>query len=212
METVQEKIDKIKWWHSIDLGNGIITKGTVDHCSEEIATKRFGIPENLSGNDILDIGCADGYFSFLAERRGAKYVNAIDAKGCFNNDEAIKLAIEILESKVVYKLISLQDFYNYLAATAYNICFYFGVLYHVENPILELKYLSSLTKDYALIETAISNKEEVIWELKPNHENDPTNLWYPSIEGLVTALKYVGFKQTELLYTDGIRATIKAIK
>jgi 2-polyprenyl-3-methyl-5-hydroxy-6-metoxy-1,4-benzoquinol methylase len=34
----------------------------------------FGLPESMSGMRVLDIGCAEGFFSFEAERRGAREV------------------------------------------------------------------------------------------------------------------------------------------
>lgn len=66
------------WWHSIDLGHGAVTNGvkTVQHLREEQGALR--IPENLTGKTVLDIGAWDGYYSFEAERRGAKRVVALD--------------------------------------------------------------------------------------------------------------------------------------
>src|SRR5690348_7085644 len=64
------------WWHTIDLPGGFRTPG-----HQRIEEQEFiahNIPKVLSGKTVLDIGAADGYFSFLAEKRNAAKVLAID--------------------------------------------------------------------------------------------------------------------------------------
>lgn len=65
------------WWHSIDLGNGVTTNGSksVEQLTYELNSVQ--LPE-LRGKSVLDIGAWDGFFSFEAERRGAKRVLALD--------------------------------------------------------------------------------------------------------------------------------------
>lgn len=65
------------WWHSIDLGNGVITNGlrTTEQLSGEL--KSLQLPD-LEEKSVLDIGAWDGFFSFEAERLGAKRVLALD--------------------------------------------------------------------------------------------------------------------------------------
>ncbi|MCU1369622.1 MAG: hypothetical protein JWO77_816 [Ilumatobacteraceae bacterium] len=66
-----------RWWHSIDLGDGIVTPGTkpLETLQAEIAALQ--LPEDLTGTTVLDIGAWDGAFSFECERRGAD-VTALD--------------------------------------------------------------------------------------------------------------------------------------
>ena len=65
------------WFHSLDLGAGVVTPGTKSaaHLAAEAASLR--LPE-MSGRTVLDIGAWDGYYSFEAERRGAARVVALD--------------------------------------------------------------------------------------------------------------------------------------
>jgi tRNA (mo5U34)-methyltransferase len=65
------------WFHSIDLGMGVITPGTktTEQHRQELAALR--IPD-LRGKSVLDIGAWDGFYSFAAERRGAARVVALD--------------------------------------------------------------------------------------------------------------------------------------
>jgi tRNA (mo5U34)-methyltransferase len=66
-----------KWWHSIDLGDGVVTPGhkSPELLQEELASLRF---PPLAGRTVLDIGTWDGFYAFEAERRGAARVVAID--------------------------------------------------------------------------------------------------------------------------------------
>lgn len=64
------------WWHSIDLGGGVVTPGRkpVDMDAELEALR---LPD-LRSKTVLDIGAWDGFYSFAAERLGAKRVVALD--------------------------------------------------------------------------------------------------------------------------------------
>ena len=55
------------WYHTIDLGHDVITPGVFDF-RNQVPEYRF--PENLSGQKILDVGAATGFFSFEFASRG----------------------------------------------------------------------------------------------------------------------------------------------
>jgi tRNA (mo5U34)-methyltransferase len=65
------------WWHSIDLGHGVITPGTKPIETMRAEIEALGLPADLTGKTVLDIGAWDGAFSFECERRGAQ-VTALD--------------------------------------------------------------------------------------------------------------------------------------
>ena len=73
---LRKEVEKINWWHKIDLGNGIITP-SIDITPEKL--KWIQMNQNLVGKSVLDIGAWDGFFSFEAERRGASRVLAVDS-------------------------------------------------------------------------------------------------------------------------------------
>lgn len=56
------------WYHTIDLGNGLITPGNYDYRS---TLPLFKFPEDMEGMEVLDIGSATGFFCFEFEKRGA---------------------------------------------------------------------------------------------------------------------------------------------
>lgn len=66
------------WYHTIDLGEGIVTPGMFDH---RPAVDRYLLPADLSGMRCLDVGTMDGFWAFEMERRGAAEVLATDVGG-----------------------------------------------------------------------------------------------------------------------------------
>ena len=70
---LRKRVQDINWHHAIDLGNGIVTPGL---SGKGTVSEKY-IPD-VAGRSVLDIGAWDGYFSFLAERRGASRVVALD--------------------------------------------------------------------------------------------------------------------------------------
>src|SRR5437762_14307411 len=64
------------WYHTIELGNGLISRGIYDHRS---VVGYYGFPDSLHGKTCLDVATANGFFAFEMERRGAARVVAIDA-------------------------------------------------------------------------------------------------------------------------------------
>src|SRR5258708_6671367 len=77
-EQLQAQSNKVPFWfHSIDLGQGVVTNGwkTPEILAGEI--ERLCLPD-LRGKSVLDINAWDGFFSFEAERQGATRVVALD--------------------------------------------------------------------------------------------------------------------------------------
>jgi tRNA (mo5U34)-methyltransferase len=62
-------VSRYYWYHTIDLGGGLVTPGLYDY-RETISS--FPFPSDMSGMNVLDVGPATGFFSFEFERRGAR--------------------------------------------------------------------------------------------------------------------------------------------
>lgn len=60
------------WYHTVDLGNGLVTPGNYDYRS---SLPLFRFPEDMTGLNVLDIGSATGFFSFEFEKRGANVIS-----------------------------------------------------------------------------------------------------------------------------------------
>ena len=74
-ERLAADVAAIRWFHTIDLGDGIVTPG------QDESARKLGwlhLPHSLQGKSVLDVGARDGFFSFEAERRGATRLVAVD--------------------------------------------------------------------------------------------------------------------------------------
>src|SRR3954451_18820075 len=69
------EVERYPWYHTLDLGNGVVTKGMFDH---RPVLHHYPIPADLSGLRCLDVATMDGYWAFEMERRGAASVTALD--------------------------------------------------------------------------------------------------------------------------------------
>jgi tRNA (mo5U34)-methyltransferase len=70
-----EEVARYGWYHTLDLGGGVVTRGMFDH---RPAVDRYLIPADLTGMRCLDVGTMDGFWAFEMERRGATEVVAVD--------------------------------------------------------------------------------------------------------------------------------------
>jgi tRNA (mo5U34)-methyltransferase len=71
-DELQKRADQIWWFHHVDLGRGVVTKG------DAAFTWRPEQLPTVEGRSVLDIGAWDGGYSFMAERNGASRVVALD--------------------------------------------------------------------------------------------------------------------------------------
>ncbi len=77
--TLSEQVAEVPfWWHSIDVGAGIVTPGHATPEALQYTLEAARFPDDFRGKTVLDIGAYDGFFSFEAERRGAQRVVALD--------------------------------------------------------------------------------------------------------------------------------------
>ena len=63
------------WYHTIELGPGVVTPGYFD---TRAAAQLVPMPASLAGKRCLDVGTYDGFWAFEMERRGAAEVVAVD--------------------------------------------------------------------------------------------------------------------------------------
>src|SRR5271165_6820982 len=91
-------------YHSIDLPAGGVLQGlqSVEHLRWRLDL--FGLPHDLRGKRVLDVGAWDGWFSFECERRGAEVV-AVD---CVELDTFLE-ARQLIGSNVEYLTLDVNE-------------------------------------------------------------------------------------------------------
>lgn len=141
----QAEIDRIRWYHDFDFGNGLQARSQIENVDGVRALWRF-IEHNLeridfTGKSVLEVGTWDGYWSFYAERRGARSVlatddatqNWSDGKGLLLARELLKSRVEVRQDLSIYDVASLQR--------TFDIILCLGVFYHLRDPFYGLVQL-----------------------------------------------------------------------
>jgi tRNA (mo5U34)-methyltransferase len=229
------------WWHSIDLGQGVVSKGgkTPETLRYELESLRL---PDLRDKSVLDIGAWDGFFSFEAERRGARRVVALDhyvwsldlakygqyAGECkergvtplpghetphwqpdkLPSKRGYNTAHKVLGSKVETVL---DDFMTMDLAPlgTFDVVFFLGVLYHMEDPLASLRRVASLTNGVAIIEThavIVPGYEHLeICEFYSSNQlnGDVSNWWGPNLKALEGMCRAAGFARVEVVSGSG---------
>ena len=176
------------WYHSFRFGN-VYAPGTITSLKYQMWVSSL-IPENLEGKTVLDIGAADGFYSFLCESRGAKKVVAVD----WMKFPGFSAAHKILNSKVEFQKLVVDDSTLGFTKLKSNICtindieekfdivLLFGVLYHLPNPTMVIQKLFENT-DMLLLASHIIDSEELAMYYYPEGSlttGDTTNWWVPT--------------------------------
>ena len=195
-------------YHTIELPDGSVLPGlqTVEHLRWRLSL--FGLPEDLRGKRVLDIGAWDGWFSFECERRGAVVV-AVD---CVALNTFLE-AKELLGSQVEYLELDVDELATARLGT-FDIVLFFGVLYHLRHPLLGLEKVVELCTDTALIESfVIASEERTIPAVMEFYERielggQIDNWCGPSPEALLGMCRSAGFAQAELRDVTNQRASV----
>ncbi|MGH7259920.1 MAG: class I SAM-dependent methyltransferase [Nitrospiraceae bacterium] len=199
VDEIKKEVARTGWWHTIDLGHGIITPGA-DNSPYKL--RQIGLPESLSGKTVLDVGASDGFFSFEAERRGAKRVLAADVWSgqCWGMQpktgfeiarRALKSTVESIESDVL-------DLSPEKIGT-FDLVLFLGVLYHMRHPLLALERIFSVTGNQLILETHMERlggkQPAMVFYPEKELNNDHTNWWGPNPAAVEAMLKSAGFRR-----------------
>lgn len=136
VQKIYQRISGIPWWHRIDI-NGVVTPGSQAPAAQEWIADV--IDRDLSGMEVLDIGACDGYYTFLAESRGARRVVAIDACQEPTTPRGFQIAKELLRSNAEYHVLDVRELDK--LEGAFDRIFFLGVYYHLEDPFSALQQI-----------------------------------------------------------------------
>jgi tRNA (mo5U34)-methyltransferase len=199
-EALIRRVNSLRWFHQLDLGEGIITPG---YTSLEVlrasADAFFNMP--LSGKSVLDIGCYDGFYSFEALRRGAAHVLAAD-HFMWHADPRCREAFELARSRIAPELpdidIDVLDMTQEVVGK-FDIVLFAGVLYHMRNPFLSIERVAPLAREIMILETHLDALDEtrpaMIFYPTDEQNNDPSNWWGPNPACVEAMLRDVGFSR-----------------
>lgn len=165
-KAILDRISKIEWYHSIDLGHGVVTPGFYNHSP---LLPFYHLPQDMKGMRVLDVATNDGFWAFEFEKRGAAEVIGIDVKSLNHVDlppriraiasketldkewgQGFNIASEILGSKVRKNILSVYDL-SPEQFGKFDFVFCSDLLLHLINPMAALQRIHSVVSGYAMI-------------------------------------------------------------
>lgn len=212
-----------RWYHCIELAPGVVTPGAFDMRPH---VEQYAIPQDLSGRSFLDVGAANGFFSFLAESRGARVV-AVDLSTQLDHDfpswlrerelavqsaerrayddhhrlrGGFDVAREALGSRVVKVEARVQDLPQ-LLERGFDVVFCSNVISHLRDPLGALEALREVLAPGGLLILASQSDLR-----QPGHSyaafiGHPHTLgyWVPSPEALLSMAATAGFEAARVV-------------
>jgi tRNA (mo5U34)-methyltransferase len=207
------------WYHVLELA-GVETPGVYDM---RPFVPQFGIPSDLRGWRVLDVGASSGFFSFLCEARGAAEVVAADLPSWADHDYSrwyrdsklaaadpgalqqidwqqvhgpFALARGILGSRVGRVLSTVYDLPRKVEGK-FDLVLFSHVIAHVRDPVLALEAIRDvLAPDgVAVIAASVLMSPRSIPEARFMGDVEGICWWVPSPEGLEAWCRMAGFSR-----------------
>jgi tRNA (mo5U34)-methyltransferase len=197
------------WFQRVELFPGYFSPGWSDPVTEKLPF--FGLPDDLSGMRVLDIGCAEGFFAFEAEKRGAREVIAIDSFP--DSVRRFNIVREARQSNAVAFLANVYDLEPKRLGT-FDLVLFYGVFYHLKHPQLALERILSVCSGQMLFQTATADEPTlrgVPWARFYPHgfmSGKNRELWDPSVFWMFNGacckamLDHVGFCEIETVSSE----------
>jgi tRNA (mo5U34)-methyltransferase len=149
------------WYHRIELPGGVVTPGWAP-----LSKESYGVPADLTGLRVLDVGAWDGFWTFEALKRGAREVVAIDDFSDFLGSleqrdrkgwETFDFCRDALgfDERICKRIeMSVYDI-DEARLGRFDVVFCFGVVYHLRYPMLAIDRLAAICDRAIFMESAI---------------------------------------------------------
>jgi len=207
------------WFHNLHLPNGEQTAphhALGDFPAFKWQQLKSYIPADLSGWEVLDIGCNAGFYSIELARRGA-HVLGIDVDPHYLRQAEWAARQFGLEDKIELKQMQVYDVAH--LGRQFDLVWYMGVLYHLRYPLLSLDILAQKTRRMMVFQTLTMPGEEAAdtpedfdindrkrmleagWPkmafIEKKMAGDLTNWWAPNHAAIEAMLRSCGLRVTE---------------
>jgi tRNA (mo5U34)-methyltransferase len=138
------------WFHTFALAPGVYTPGIARDHGYRLAV--LGA-DRFAGRSVLDVGAFDGFYSFLAEIRGARRVVAVDNEQyvdwvrarfgvTLTGGVGFRTIAELVGSRVEYRCMDAVDVRE--LGEPFDVVLCFGILHRVNDPIALLRALADV--------------------------------------------------------------------
>jgi len=202
---LRERLDEIDWYQTQELAPGLVTPGMFDL---RPLIPRYGIPEDLAGTRILEVGTFEGFWAFELERRGAA-VTALDVDRVQALDwpprlrpeedgargEGFALAREALGSSVERVGMTIYEATPEGLGGAFDLVFCASVLIHLRDPMLALERMAALCRGRLILAEEYSRRLRFVPLAAAEFRGETPWMtwWRPSIRTWLSMVRAAGF-------------------
>jgi tRNA (mo5U34)-methyltransferase len=210
---LDQRVRAIDWYHTIELGPGVVTPGWLDH---RPVLDRIPLPASLAGQRCLDVGTFNGFWAFEMERRGAAEVVALDVLDPrrwdwpVGSDEAaiaalsermaggngFEIARQALGSEVERIDHSVYDL-DPDQLGRFDVVYLGSLLVHLRDPVRALERVRSVCAGTLVVVDGIDLPQSLRHPRLPVARLDGRGRpwwWYPNISGLAQLVQAGGFE------------------
>jgi tRNA (mo5U34)-methyltransferase len=190
------------WYHSIDLGDGVVTPGKGDP-KGKFNRLAAHLPEDLSRFRVLDLGCNAGGVSVEFAKRGATVVGVEAGERYYRQAswiaEHLGLSAFTPLRRSIYQIGDLGKF---------DVVVFLGLVYHLRYPQLALDLLASVTDGWLFLSTPKITSEHPLLECRlpsaldtvvPQSAEPAYNWWFPTEAALRRMMTVAGFTEIEVV-------------
>lgn len=217
MTELERRIEGLgPWFHNLHLPDGTETCPTHslgDFPNEKWRRLAHFLPADLSGADVLDVGCNAGFYSFELAKRGAQ-VTGLDSSEHYLRQARWAAELMGLSDRVRFER---RQIYELGATTRrWDIVLFMGVIYHLRYPLLGLDIVSRCVGKLLVVQSLLS-PDDSNGEVPPNLElqdrvplvrpgwpklsfverrlaGDPSNWWVPNRACLEAMVRSSGMR------------------
>lgn len=213
MNDLRSKVEALSWYHTLELGPGIVTPGWLDHRS---ILDKIPLPASLAGKRCLDVGTFNGFWAFEMERRGAREVVAIDVLDPmrwdwpYGSDPAaiaeiskrlgegvgFELARAALNSSVTRRELSIYEL-DPERVGRFDVVYVGSLLVHLKDPVGALERVRAVCDGTLVVVDGIDLPLTLRSPRLPTFRLDGHGRpwwWYPNLAGLRRLVETAGFE------------------
>jgi tRNA (mo5U34)-methyltransferase len=205
------------WFHNLHLPGGVQTAPEHfiggDFPSFKWREIEPHVPRDLTGWEVLDVGCNAGFYTFELAKRGAR-VTAIDVDDHYLAQARWAAGVYGLQRQVEFHRMGVYEVPK--LGRRFDLVWFMGVFYHLRYPLLALDLLARRTRRLLMFQTLTmpgktvyeDTQDHPIGEREPmldpgwpkmafiehRFAGDPTNWWAPNHAGCEAMLRSSGLR------------------
>lgn len=208
------------WHHDIEIAPGIRTVevardgayppelGTPEVTRPDVFigyVVRDVFPDGLAGRSVLDCACNAGGHLFAAAQQGASRGFGFDVREHWIK-QARFIARHVPEANVEFAVCDLIEARE-LRLEPFDVTFFFGILYHLPDPVAGLRIAADLTRELLIVNTAaVPSDGRDALVLNPESQTEVMSgvhrlAWLPtSPRVVIEMLRWCGFPHTRVYF------------